>query len=747
MERFRNLHQEISLAEFPAAPGVMNSVAILRPFNRAEVAAAIKSFKRNTAAGPDGIRADRIKNDKKGEVTLVHLMNCWLMTGRVPDQMKRSRSILLPKEDPQSLDINHWRPLTISSVLLRLFTKLLAARMAKETPLNPRQRGFIKAAGCDENRSILRALIEHGKKAGGIGVAFLDLAKAFDTVPHDLLRAGLERFGACAKLIGLVQGLYQGNSTSFRTAGGETGQIEITAGVKQGDPLSPVLFNIALDPLFCLLGNVGKPFRAGEARLNALGYADDTALVSENRGDLQYNLDLAGSYFRKVGLTLNVRKSHAFVISCSRKSFVVNNCLQLTVNGQKIPFVAPSHAVRYLGASVGGWGQQLDEGYSGLVKGCNGISRAPLKPMQKVNLMVRYLLPRLLYKEATNESLSVVKLRKLDREVRFRVKEWLKLPACTTNHFLYSAQKDGGLGLTQFASEVPGRVIARLETCLNSPDGTLREISAFLGFKARVERNAEKCHVALPLPKRRKAKTAAIEHKSWASLTLQGQGVSSMKGDAIGNAFLRESTFLKTKEVITAMRMRTNTVPTRVFAKTRSGGRGLGTVLCRHCGQTAETLGHISGYCPKTKKSRIRRHNLVVSEVQKIAVRGRFEVIREPRMFGDNGHAYIPDLILLKGEKGYIVDPTIVWERGDSLRKAAAVKKTKYKHLVGAVRDLQDQVEEVEILPLVIGARGVWPAKINNPLVDLLGIPRKTAKKWALLILCQTQKMVSEFMD
>jgi hypothetical protein len=220
-----------------------------------------------------------------------------------------------------------------------------------------------------------------------------------------------------------------------------------------------------------------------------------------------------------------------------------------------------------------------------------------------------------------------------------------------------------------------------------------------------------------------------------------------MRDDVIGNAFLREGTFLKPHEVITAIRMRTNTVPTRVFAGQRNGERGRGSVLCRHCGQTAETLGHISGYCPKTKKSRIQRHNVVLREVQNLAIRRGFQTIREPRIFGDDGKAYVPDLILLKGECGVIADPTIVWERDNSLKKAAAVKKSKYGHLTEAVRGLSDRVREVKVLPLVIGARGVWPAKINNPLCEMLEVPRWKAKKWALLTLCQTQRIISEFMD
>ena len=76
-------------------------------------------------------------------------------------------------------------------------------------------------------------------------MAFLDLAKAFDTISHDLFAKGLVRLGVPTQFIKVVENLYDGATTTFATANGETRQIKINQGVKQGDPLSPVLFNVS----------------------------------------------------------------------------------------------------------------------------------------------------------------------------------------------------------------------------------------------------------------------------------------------------------------------------------------------------------------------------------------------------------------------------------------------------------------------------------------------------------------------
>ncbi|NXE17365.1 POLR protein, partial [Lophotis ruficrista] len=59
---------------------------------------------------------------------------------------------------------------------------ILTARLTKPCPINPRQRGFIKSAGCAENLKLLQLLIKNAKKDHQpLGVVFIDLAKAFDT--------------------------------------------------------------------------------------------------------------------------------------------------------------------------------------------------------------------------------------------------------------------------------------------------------------------------------------------------------------------------------------------------------------------------------------------------------------------------------------------------------------------------------------------------------------------------------------
>ncbi len=86
-----------------------------------------------------------------------------------------------------------------------------------------------------------------------------------------------------------------------------TGEITINRGVKQGDPLSHVLCNIAMDPLFCLVEKSG-PYRLEDGTaVGVAGYADDTLVVSGNRDDSQLNVDLVSEFCRAAKLKLRIR--------------------------------------------------------------------------------------------------------------------------------------------------------------------------------------------------------------------------------------------------------------------------------------------------------------------------------------------------------------------------------------------------------------------------------------------------------
>ncbi|NXI20725.1 PO21 protein, partial [Irena cyanogastra] len=82
--------------------------------------------------------------------------------------------------------------------------------------LNPRQRGFIKAAGCSENLKLLQTIIRSAKKDHKpLAVVFVDIAKAFDTVSHQHILQVLQQRKVDPHIVSLVSNMYENIYTNI----------------------------------------------------------------------------------------------------------------------------------------------------------------------------------------------------------------------------------------------------------------------------------------------------------------------------------------------------------------------------------------------------------------------------------------------------------------------------------------------------------------------------------------------------
>ena len=296
------------------------------------------------------------------------------------------------------------------------------------------------APGVEQNSVILEDAIKKQKeKKGNLAVAFLDLAKAFDTVSHDLIAKGLERFSIPLQFRNVIADMYEGASTEFGTVDGTTAPIRLRRGVRQGDPLSPILFNICLDPLYCLLERDGSGWKCGSSDpITALGYADDAAILSDSAVGMQQNLTLVKGWCDRVGLQLNVSKSSVFHIISDGKTFTVNDCPRYQLGGLPLPWIRPEDTTRYLGKQFGPWAGLTVPGLSSQIdEWAKKIRAAPIRMLQRLDIWRDTVLPRLKAR-LLHSRVSYTALLSLDQRVRGHVKELLHLPEQVTNALLYA---------------------------------------------------------------------------------------------------------------------------------------------------------------------------------------------------------------------------------------------------------------------------------------------------------------------
>lgn len=144
-----------------------------------------------TSPGPDGLTTNALKQIPRVKIRLP--FNVMLYTQYIPTCLKKSRTTLIPKGSANLQEIDNWRPITISSILLRLINRLMAERL-KAVELNCAQRGFSNIDGCLANNLTVQTIIKRKRKTGrGFVLITLDLRKAFDAVSHESMRRALNR--------------------------------------------------------------------------------------------------------------------------------------------------------------------------------------------------------------------------------------------------------------------------------------------------------------------------------------------------------------------------------------------------------------------------------------------------------------------------------------------------------------------------------------------------------------------------
>ena len=174
--------------------------------------------------------------------------------------------------------------------------KLLMGIMAKRITrwaidtgiLSLEQKCARPTEGCYEHTYILKSLVGQARRdKKKLCVAWLDIRNAFGSIPHSTILHTLRHLGAPEELVSFVMNAYTGAATTIRTPDGTTRAIPIRAGVKQGCPLSPILFNLCIELILRRVKSAATKLKAGQcvhygSLLSCLAYADDLVIVARN---------------------------------------------------------------------------------------------------------------------------------------------------------------------------------------------------------------------------------------------------------------------------------------------------------------------------------------------------------------------------------------------------------------------------------------------------------------------------------
>lgn len=335
-------HDEIYRTFNAPLYNVPHKINFISPY---EIKNIIQNMPNKKAPGHDRINTIILKNLPDNAIAFLNnIYNSILRTGHFPEIWKHSIVHPIPKPNKNHSRAENYRPISLLPVMTKILEKLILTRLNKYTKktkvIPPHQFGFISQYST--THQLLR-LTEHIHTAFQKGqhtiTAFIDISQAFDRIWHPALYYKLVSIGTPKYLIQVIKSFICNRTFSVSVDGHYSNPRTITAGVPQGSPLSPALFNLYTADI---------PI---SPQINTAQFADDTALYSSGTSlpllqtQLQNHLNLLTNWANIWKIKLNPTKSVAKVFTL--KPFVTP--LPLTINNNIINWTPTNRTIKYLG--------------------------------------------------------------------------------------------------------------------------------------------------------------------------------------------------------------------------------------------------------------------------------------------------------------------------------------------------------------------------------------------------------------
>ena len=195
----------------------------------------------------------------------------------------------------------------------------------------------------------------------------------------------------------IIRDIYTDSTMCVRTAMDLSDPINFRRGVKQGCPLSPILFNLMMEPLIRAAESITTGgYTIGNHRIKSLTYADDLCVVAQSPAVMQEMLDVLQTASTWTGFTFNPKKCGTLTLSRSAHQFAETFSPRLS--GDAVPSLKWEHHYKYLGCKAGAdhWTEATKQGKEYL-RCCQQIVESGLTDWQKLDAIHRFAKPGLTY--------------------------------------------------------------------------------------------------------------------------------------------------------------------------------------------------------------------------------------------------------------------------------------------------------------------------------------------------------------
>lgn len=332
----------------------------------------------------------------------------------LPADWKLTKIFLIFKDGPGSSEENplDYRPISLLCIPYKILMGLLERRIRKihEPLFSETQGGFRADRPCCNKSLILANLIKDAKQNGKeIHIGFLDLKKAYDSVNPEDVTDTMRRMNYNSTIVSFLEHTSQNCRGTIITPHGDTPEFTFAGGLKQGDPISPLLFLLFLKPLLLQIEETRmgytmtkKDINNQPITINNASFADDQALIGKSNQELQELFNMATRFYNYHEIELSLSSKYKTAYMTNKE----DDNEQLLYNERDgavltVPKLEKEEAYKYLGVKLNAeasW-RPLEATISSTIGlHLRNIRNRAITPFQKVLIVNKVLIPGIEYR-------------------------------------------------------------------------------------------------------------------------------------------------------------------------------------------------------------------------------------------------------------------------------------------------------------------------------------------------------------